>query len=54
MSDEIKPSEKKLIVKLRDLLKCKKNGESQIVTIKRVGDRYQLGAISNQGIIDSK
>ena len=54
MGKEVKPSERKLLERLRGLLKCNKNGESQIVTIKKVGNKYQLGSIANQGTVEDK
>ncbi len=51
---KLEPSEIKLLLRLRDLLRCNKQGHSQIVTIRKIGGSYQLGSITNQGIIKKK
>lgn len=46
----LKPSERKLIIKLRELF-AGDSGRPQTVVIRKNGDRFHVGSVTNKGII---
>ncbi len=47
---KLKPSERKLVIKLRELF-ARDSGRPQTIVIQKTGNRFHVGSVTSKGVI---